>query len=127
MFRNLLLAVLFAISLHANAQLQRRPLFGARIEYVAENGISACKVLQVVRGTSVDLKLQENDLILSIGERGFQSADEFIDRFMGYEPGKEIQLTVLRGKKKLALKAKVVARPYETDDNAAVIYDEAPY
>ena len=127
MFRKLLLAVLFAISLHANAQLQRRPLFGARIEYVAENGISACKVLQVVRGTSVDLKLQENDLILSIGERGFQSADEFIDRFMGYEPGKEIQLTVLRGKKKLALKAKVVARPYETDDNAAVIYDEAPY
>ena len=115
------------ISLSSLAQLQRKPLLGARIEYVTENGNSGCKVIQVARGTSVELKLQEKDLITKIGEHTFTSADEFIKQFLTYEPGKEIQLSVLRGKKKLTLKAKAVARPYETDDNAEVIYDEAPY
>ena len=115
------------ISLHSLAQLQRKPLLGARIEYVSENGNSGCKVVQVVRGTSVELKLQEKDLITKMGEQTFTSADEFISQFLSFEPGKEIQLSVLRGKKKLTLKAKVVARPYETDDNATVIYDEANY
>jgi len=107
--------------------LQRKALLGARIEYVTENGNSGCKVVQVVRGTSVELKLQEKDLITKIGEQTFKSSDEFIRQFLTYEPGKEIQLSVLRGKKKLTLKAKVIARPYETDDNATVIYDEAAY
>ena len=115
------------ISLNSLAQLQRKPLLGARIEYVSENGNSVCKVVQVVRGTSVELKLQEKDIITKIGEKTFTSADEFITQFLSFEPGKEIQLSVLRGKKNLTLKAKVVARPYETDDNATVIYDEANY
>ena len=115
------------ISLSSLAQLQRKPLLGARIEYVSENGNSGCKVVQVVRGTSVELKLQEKDIITKIGEKTFTSADEFITQFLSFEPGKEIQLSVLRGKKNLTLKAKVVARPYETDDNATVIYDEANY
>jgi photosystem II stability/assembly factor-like uncharacterized protein/pimeloyl-ACP methyl ester carboxylesterase len=115
------------ISLNSLAQLQRKPLLGARIEYVSENGNSGCKVVQVVRGTSVELKLQEKDIITKIGEKTFTSADEFISQFLTYEPGKEVQVSVLRGKKKLTLKAKVVARPYETDDNANVIYDEANY
>lgn len=115
------------ICLCSPAQLQRKPLLGARIEYVSENGYSGCKVAQVIRGTSVELKLQENDIILNIGEKGFQSIDEFINLFSTYEPGQEIQVSVLRGKKKITLKAKVAARPYETDDNANVIYDEAAY
>jgi photosystem II stability/assembly factor-like uncharacterized protein/dienelactone hydrolase len=115
------------ISLNSLAQLHRKALLGARIEYVTENGNSGCKVIQVARGTSVELKLKEKDLITKIGEQTFTSADEFIKQFLTYEPGKEIQLSVLRGKKKLTLKAKAVARPYETDDNAEVIYDEAPY
>jgi photosystem II stability/assembly factor-like uncharacterized protein/dienelactone hydrolase len=101
--------------------------FGARIEYNSEKGVSGCKVLQVARGTSVALQLQEEDLILKIGNSTFTSTDEFIRLFTGYSPGQEVQLTVLRGKKQLVLKAKAVARPYETDDNASVIYDEANY
>ena len=115
------------VSLNSSAQLQRKPLLGARIEYVTENASSGCKVLQVVRGTSVELKLQENDIITKIGEKTFTSADEFITHFLSYQPGNEIQLSVLRGKKKLTLKAKAVARPFETDDNAEVIYDEANF
>jgi photosystem II stability/assembly factor-like uncharacterized protein/dienelactone hydrolase len=97
------------------------------MEYVSENGNSGCKILQVSRGTSVALKLQENDVILKIGNKAFQSTNEFIDHFLNYEPGEKIQLSILRDEKIIELKAKAVARPFETDDNATVIYDEAPY
>jgi photosystem II stability/assembly factor-like uncharacterized protein/pimeloyl-ACP methyl ester carboxylesterase len=127
MFRLIILFFGFFISLSVKAQLQRKVQFGARVEYVSENGYSGCKIVQVVRGTSVALKLKENDLILKIGKETFQSVDEFIKHFMNYSPGQMVQLSVLRGNKKITLKANAVARPFEADDNATVIYDEAPY
>jgi photosystem II stability/assembly factor-like uncharacterized protein/dienelactone hydrolase len=127
MIRLIYLCFLFFISVNGYSQIQRKVQFGARVEFVTENGASGCKVLQVVRGTSVALKLQEKDLILKIGNSTFASTDEFSQQFATYSPNQEVQLTVLRGKKKLVLKAKAIARPYETDDNATVIYDEAPY
>lgn len=127
MIRIIYLCFLFFISVNGYSQLQRKVQFGARVEFVTENGASGCKVLQVVRGTSAALKLQEKDLIVKIGNSTFASTDEFTRLFAGYSPDQEVQLTVLRGKKKLVLKAKAVARRYETDDNASVIYDEAPY
>jgi dienelactone hydrolase len=123
-----ILFLLFGISLfQTSAQLTRKPLFGARIEYVNENATSGCKVVQVVRGTSVELKLQENDIIFKIGDNDFKSSEEFTKLFLNYTLGQEVQLSVLRGKKKITLKAKAVARPFETDDNAEVIYDEANF
>ncbi len=127
MIRIISFCFLFIVGLNGYSQLQRKVQFGARIEYSSENGVSGCKVLQVARGTSVALQLQEEDLILKIGNSTFASTDEFIRLFTGYSPGQEVQLTVLRGKKQVILKAKAVARPYETDDNATVIYDEANY
>ena len=116
-----------SLNLLFSQSLQRKVQFGARVEYVTENGTSGCKVKQVARGTSVALKLLENDLIVKIGNSTFASTDEFTQKFLTYSPNQEVQLTVLRGKKKLVLKAKAVARPYETDDNATVIYDEVAY
>lgn len=127
MIRLISLCFLFFISVNGYSQLQRKVQFGARVEYVTENGTSGCKVLQVARGTSVALKLQEKDLIVKIGNSTFASTDEFTQQFLTYSPNQEVQVTVLRGKKKLILKAKAVARPYETDDNATVIYDEVAY
>jgi photosystem II stability/assembly factor-like uncharacterized protein/pimeloyl-ACP methyl ester carboxylesterase len=127
MIRIISLYFLLLIGFNGYSQLQRKVQFGARVEYVTENGTFGCKVLQVARGTSVALKLQEKDLILKIGNSTFASTDEFIRLFTSYSPDQEVQLTVLRGKMKLVLKAKAVARPYETDDNATVIYDEANY
>lgn len=115
------------ISINTHAQLQRKVQFGARVEYVTENGTTGCKVKQVARGTSIALKLQENDLILKIGNATFESTDEFINQFLKYTPNQEVQLTILRDKKNLVLKAKAIARPFETDDNATVIYDAANY
>nr|WP_239106927.1 alpha/beta fold hydrolase [Flavobacterium macrobrachii] len=116
-----------SLNLLFSQSLQRKVQFGARVEYVTENGTSGCKVKQVARGTSLALKLQEKDLIVKIGNSTFASTDEFTQKFLTYSPNQEVQLTVLRGKKKLVLKAKAVARPYETDDNATVIYDEVAY
>jgi photosystem II stability/assembly factor-like uncharacterized protein/dienelactone hydrolase len=127
MIRFISLCFLFFIGFNGYSQLQRKVQFGARVEYVTENGNSGCKVQQVARGTSVALQLQEKDLILKIGNSTFSSTDEFINEFLKYAPDQEVQLTVLRGKKELVLKAKAVARPYETDDNATVIYEEANY
>ncbi|WP_396165127.1 alpha/beta fold hydrolase [Flavobacterium sp.] len=116
-----------SLNLLFSQSLQRKVQFGARVEYVTENGTSGCKVLQVARGTSVALKLQEKDLIVKIGNSTFASTDEFTQQFLTYSPNQEVQVTVLRGKKKLILKAKALARPYETDENATVIYDEVAY
>jgi photosystem II stability/assembly factor-like uncharacterized protein/dienelactone hydrolase len=116
-----------SLNLLFSQSLQRKVQFGARVEYVTENGTSGCKVKQVARGTSVALKLQEKDLIVKIGNSTFASTDEFTQQFLTYSANQEVQVTVLRGKKKLILKAKAVARPYETDDNATVIYDEVAY
>jgi len=116
-----------SLNLLFSQSLQRKVQFGARVEYVTENGTSGCKVLQVARGTSLALKLQEKDLIVKIGNSTFASTDEFTQQFLTYSPNQEVQVTVLRGKKKRILKAKAVARPYETDDNATVIYDEVAY
>jgi photosystem II stability/assembly factor-like uncharacterized protein/dienelactone hydrolase len=127
MFNNLALILLILIPFNVNAQLTRKPLLGARIEYGTEAGNSGCKVIQVIRGTSIELKLQENDIITKIGDKSFQSADELINEFLTYEPGKNVELTVIRGKKTLKLKGKVIARPLETDNNASVIYDQANY
>jgi photosystem II stability/assembly factor-like uncharacterized protein/pimeloyl-ACP methyl ester carboxylesterase len=127
MIRLISLCYLFLISFNSYSQLQRKVQFGARVEYLTENGTSGCKVLQVIRGSSVALQLQENDLILKIGNSTFASTDEFINEFLNYSPDQEVQLTVLRGNKKLVLKAKAVARSFETDDNATVIYTEANY
>ena len=73
MIRLISLCFLFFISFNGYSQLERKVQFGARVEYVTENGTSGCKVLQVARGTSVALQLQEKDLILKIGNSTFAS------------------------------------------------------
>lgn len=122
----LLLLGLFLWS-ETHAQLQRKAVLGAQLEYLKQADVSGCKVLKVSQGTALALKLQENDLIVKIGDATFASSEEFGTLFSSYKTGQEIKLLVLRGKKKIELKAPLQAKPYETDDNAEVIYDEAPY
>ena len=114
--------------LTTTAQLNRKIQFGAQIEYVTDGGQSGCKVIRVVRGTSLALKLQKDDLITHIGGlSSFASVNDFIQLFLRYAPNDPVKLTVIRSGKKITLKANAIARPLETDDNATVIYDEANY
>jgi photosystem II stability/assembly factor-like uncharacterized protein/pimeloyl-ACP methyl ester carboxylesterase len=127
MMRNILFMAAFLAAFVANGQLARKVRFGAQLEYATEHGVSGCKVLQVVTATSTALKLQQNDLILSIDNRGVQSVEQFQEYFLEHKPGDKVTVEVLRGKKKLTLKAAAVARAYETDDNAEVLYDQADF
>jgi photosystem II stability/assembly factor-like uncharacterized protein/pimeloyl-ACP methyl ester carboxylesterase len=122
-----LLFILACYNVTTSQTLHRRVQFGARIEYVTADGITGCKVLQVVSATSKALALLENDLIIKLGDQSFTSTNDFIQKFLTYVPDQEVQVTILREKKKLILKAKAVARPVETDDNATVLYDAAAY
>lgn len=121
----LLTGMLFALSTFA--QLPRKVHLGARLEYVSEKGVSGCKVLKVTDGTAAALKLKENDVILGIGDVSFRSTDECIAGFLNYSPGEIVQLSVLRDNKRITLKAEAVAKPFETDDNAEVLYDQMDY
>ena len=38
-----------------------------------------------------------------------------------------MEVKIIRNKKEMKLRAKVIGHPFETDDNAEVIYDQAPY
>jgi len=127
MMRNLFFLAAFMTAFVANGQLARKVRFGAQLEYATERGLSGCKVLQVIAGTSAALKIQENDLILSIDNHPIESVEQFQEYFLEHNPGEEVTVEVQRGKKKIKLKAAAVARAYETDDNAEVIYDEANY
>lgn len=126
--RLFLFFTLLCTYLTTSAQLKRKIQFGAQIEYVTEGGQSGCKVIRVVRGTSLALKLQKDDLITHIGgSSSFASVDDFVQLFLRYAPNDPVKLTVVRSGKKITLKANAIVRPYETDDNATVIYDEANY
>lgn len=124
-FGVLLFFCLFGFS--SNAQLTRKAQLGVRMEFVKEQDFQGCKVLEVRGGTAAQLKLKENDVITKIGDSVFYSDAEFLKFFNSYQPGNELKMTIRRGAKTLSLKGLVMPRPFETDDNADVIYDEAPY
>ena len=125
--RYIIVLAVVLIALRADAQLERKSQWGARLEYVSDTLVSGCKVLKVTAGTAVALKLKDNDVILKIGEASLGSTEEFMAEFLKYPPGRQVRLAVMRDKKRISLEAKAVARPWETDDNATVLYDEAEY
>lgn len=108
-------------------QLERSPRFGAQVEFIKDKNFSGCKVIRVAGGTSAELQLQAEDIILKLDGKTILSKEFFLDEFMKHKIDSQIELTVLRDKKELVLKGKVIGRPYETDDNAKVIYDQASF
>lgn len=108
-------------------QLERSPRFGAQVEFIKDKNFSGCKVIRVAGGTSAELQLQAEDVILKLDGKAILSKEFFLDEFMKHKIDSQIELTVLRDKKELVLKGKVIGRPYETDDNAKVIYDQASF
>lgn len=119
--------LMLLVSLNVHAQLQRKVYFGAALEYRMLNGSTGCIVGRVTGGTSEALGLQENDLILRMGNAPIASKDDFLARFQALVPGQELQMVILRNGKEKTLRGRAVGRPFETDDHADVIYDEAAY
>lgn len=125
--RFLLLLFISFTSVLGWAQLERKPQFGAQLEYVADASSSGFKVLRVVRGTSAALKLETGDVIIKMEDKAYMSVESFTEAFLKMKADQPIRLSVLRNGKKIELKGKVAPRPFETDDNAEVIYTEADY
>ncbi len=122
-----LLLFLLIFSIAAIAQLERKPWFGAQFEFVTEQQVTGCKIVRIVGGTSLELKLLPGDIVTKIGSSTLKSSDDFVQQFTRFKTNESIQVTIIRGKKSLLLTSKVAGRPLETDDNAEVIYDEAAY
>jgi photosystem II stability/assembly factor-like uncharacterized protein/pimeloyl-ACP methyl ester carboxylesterase len=109
------------------AQLERKPWFGARIEFIKEGAFQGIKILNVAGGSCAEMKIQENDIIVEMGKVKLSSADEFNRIIASSKAGDKLEASVLRGGKLKKVSGKVMARPYETDDKTEVIYDEADY
>jgi hypothetical protein len=80
--RFLYLLISLVLSLHLSAQLPRKASFGARIDYIGSIASPGCRVIEVMRGTSIALKLKKDDVILKIGNASFKSTDAFIAEFL---------------------------------------------
>jgi photosystem II stability/assembly factor-like uncharacterized protein/pimeloyl-ACP methyl ester carboxylesterase len=121
-----LLIVLF-LGFQSWAQLERKPRLGAQLETFSENGLKGAKVIRVAGGTAEKMRLQSGDLIETVNSVKVSSSDEFITQFKNLRTGDKIELSILRNGESLQLKGLVEGRPFETDDNAEVIYDQADF
>ncbi len=114
-------------ALQAQETLKRKPWFGARYTYTDESKKTGCLVTEIGGGTSQALKLQKGDIITHLGKTAINAWTELPPLFKAYALNEEMELSIIRNQKKIKLKARVVGRPFETDDNADVLYEQAAF
>lgn len=120
----LLLFIIFKCPAQA---LPRKAWFGAQLEAYTDSKTTGLKVLKVVGGTSVALKVKEGDIILEANSTKLTTYENFASLIKNKVAGDNLDLRILREGKTSLLKGQFVGRATETDDNASVIYDQAPY
>ena len=113
--------------LHAQEKLSRKPWFGAQFAYTDEGKKTGCLVTRIGGGTSEALKLQKDDILTHIGNSPITAWTDIPEKFSPFKLDEVMEVKIIRNKKEMKLRAKVMGRPFETDDNAEVIYDQAPY
>lgn len=122
--------VLFILgSLYQQAQdpLSRTAWLGARVEPSEVNGQFAVKIVEPIGGTSKALNMQAGDYLLAINGTAVNDYPQFASELRKYKGGETANLKVVRGKKEMTLKGTFTGKPYETDDNAEVIYDAVDF
>jgi hypothetical protein len=118
--------LLFSL-LHAQEKLARKPWFGAQYNYTDAEKKTGCIITRIAGGTSQALKLQKDDIITQMGNSPIAAWTELPEKFRSYKLDELMEVKIIRNKKEMKLRAKVVGRAFETDDNAEVIYDQAAY
>lgn len=133
-----LLATAGLLTFHdaAAQHLQRRAFLGVQLGPVSDslaraNALSektGVRVLRVIpNSTAQTLKLQPNDVILTVNKKPVNSAQEVVGLARNFQPGEKVTLTLNRNGKAVTAKGKVQAMPYETGPaQAEVLYDEVP-
>ena len=114
-------------SLSAQEKLSRKPWFGAQYNYTDAEKKTGCIITRIGGGTSQALKLQKDDIITQMGNSPIAVWTELPEKFRSYKLDDLMEVKIIRNKKEMKLRAKVVGRAFETDDNAEVIYDQAAY
>ncbi|WP_276496954.1 alpha/beta fold hydrolase [Pontibacter litorisediminis] len=127
-------ALAWCLSLPAQAQhLKRRPFLGVQIAPVADSLVvvyglaneEGGMVMAVIpNSTAAALKLQPNDVIVSINKEAVKSANDVVAKARAFTTGEPVTVGIIRNKKRLTLKGKVKEMPREEDAAAEVLYDE---
>ncbi len=124
MFRFLITGILITSIYTINAQkLIRKASLGAQLE-PTEGGV---KVLKVIEGTALNIKLLEGDVIKQINQVPTPDYAALTNAISSKRDGDEAVVEVTRKGKNLLLKGKYKGRPFETSAITEVIYDQVPF
>lgn len=134
----LLIALLTAISIgQVLAQrLPRQARLGAYLQAITESnyesyGLEKAEGVIIQQtagyGTSQDLGLLANDVLLSMNDTELKDFQSTVKLLENYKEGDNVTFEIIRDKKKKTLKGKFSGMPRETDPHAEVIYDHAKY
>lgn len=128
--------VFFACSLAFPAQaqhLKRRPFLGVQIVPVSDSlaavnqlgdGAGAMVVAIIPNSTAAALKLEPNDVVVSINKEAVRTANDVVAKARTFSTAAPVTVGVIRNKKRLTLKGKVKEMPREEDAAAEVLYEE---
>jgi len=116
----LVIFLCFCLSGFLNGQLlDRKASLGAQIGQT-ENGM---KVVRAVEGTSIELKLKPDDVILEINKIKIDDYATLISAISSKVDNETVEITAERNNKIVKLKGKCVGRPFEKSENSEIIYD----
>lgn len=118
----LFIILFFALGTQAQ-RLSRKASLGAQIEPV-ENGV---KVVKVIEGTAISLKLKENDIIKEINNSKITGYNDLVLALSNKRDGDKATVTVERNAKQQKLIGTFIGRPLEKSDFSEVIYDQTNF
>ncbi|MBC5774923.1 PDZ domain-containing protein [Pontibacter sp. KCTC 32443] len=129
----LLLTVLLCTPVVTAQNLKRRPFLGVQVAPLTDS-VAAAKNVPSAKGaivmavipnsTAASLKLQPQDVLVSINGKEVTNAQEVVATAKAFTADEKVSINLYRNGKRMQVKGKVKPMPYETDPKADVIYDE---
>jgi uncharacterized protein len=134
--KNTIIALLLVSTISFAQQLDRKSWFGARMEPITKENseklklkiLEGLKITQVVdKGTCQLLKLQVDDVVLTINNQKYASAKDVTGYLSTQKENAPIEVKISRNGKLQTIKGKTIGKPRETNANFEIIYDQTPF
>ncbi|MEO1478987.1 MAG: alpha/beta fold hydrolase [Bacteroidota bacterium] len=131
-----LLAAVCAVPVEAQPMLKRQAQFGVwpapvTQDMAAELGLDAptgVLIRQVMDGlTGAALDLEAGDVLLTMNGEPVPSPQALVAMVGTVREGDTVTLDIIRGAARQTLVGTAVPKPFETDDDAEVLYDAVPF
>jgi hypothetical protein len=103
--------------------LLRKASLGAELEST-DKGL---KVVKLMEGTAISVKLLEGDLLQEINQTSISDLATLRNLLSNHRDGDDAEFTVIRKNKTVRLKGKFIGRPMETSPDSEIIYDQVSY